>query len=457
MEGAFCRFWCVQRIPVEGILANYLDECLIHVGFTPKECIILGSCVHTYLQNYPNGNTIFPGLCESGEPSEDLHRYLKAAFTGIDPSMIFERYIQYPMNRLPGRIKKDCVDFLVDATRVLPNPRDPFYRVDLTMGGKPKPPSRGVRRMLGELGSRTWLPAEASRERAAYAMSLFQPVWRFENGASDILDVQWSSDGRRFGMASATFSDGYNRAGNLMLGASDPWKVKMLFRHAFKVPHQEIGNLDKFKWATVSCVRFSNHGSHFYSGSYDGSVKIWNGRTGQWISSISLNAEVVTMATSPVRDHLIAAATKDGSVHMLRLNSEFEKFDELHISKEDEKKQGLYASCLLFGNQRKPSWLVAGYDTNGGHVHGGLVIFDVEVGKTVFGVTKNGKRTYNTRHFDIAMHEEGSMLVTASFQRPNKAHSPGIHSALRVFDIRQMSNPILLKSPQKDINRVTIS
>lgn len=435
----------------------YLDGCLIHVGFTPKECIILGSCVHTYLQHHPNGNTIFPGLCESGEPSEDLHYYLKAAFTGFDPSIIFEHYVEYPIDRLPGRTKKDCVDFLVDAIRVLPNPREPFFRVDLSAGelksSRGKPP-RGVRRMLGELGPQLSTVAE----RADHAMSLFQPVWRFKDGASDILDVRWSSDGRRFGMGSVTFSDEYNRAGNLMLGASDPWKVKMLFRHAFKVRHQEIGNLDKFRWATVSCVRFSNNDSFLYSGSYDGSVKIWDGRTGGWIYNIPLGAEVVTMATSPVTDRLIAAATKDGSVHIISLDdSRPVKFDELHISKEDEGKQGLYASCLLFGNRRKPSWLISGYDTNGGQAHGGFVIFDVEAGKTVFGVAKNGKRTYNTRHFDIAMHEEGTTLVTASFQRPNKVHSPGIHSILRVFDIRQMSNPMQLKSPQKDINKVTIS
>lgn len=428
------------------------------MGFTPKECVVLGSCVHTYLQHHPNGNTMFPGLCESGEPSEDLHYYLKAAFTGFDPAVIFEHYVQYPMDRLPGRTKKDCVDFLLDAIRVLPNPRDPFFCVDLSVGepkvgGEPKPQSRGVRRMLGELGPRTQMT-----ERSDYAMSLFQPVWRFKDGASDILDIQWSSDGRRFGMGCVTFSDGYNRAGNLMLGASDPWKVKMLYRHAFKIRQQEIGNLDKFKWATVSCVRFSNSGSLFYSGSYDGSVKIWNGRTGKWIYNIPLDAEVVTMATSPVVDRVIAAATKDGSVHLIRVDDGGPvRFDEVHISEEDEKKQGLYASCLLFGNQRKPSWLVAGYDTNGRQAHGGFVIFDVQAGKTVFGVAKNGKRTYNTRHFDIAMHDEGTTLVTASLQRPNKAHSPGIHSILRVFDIRQMSNPMLLKSPQRDINKVTIS
>lgn len=430
------------------------------MGFTPKECNILGTCIHTYLQSNPTPTTDFPALCESGEPSEDLHYYLKAAFTGINPVGIFERDVEYPMDRLPGRVKKDCVDFLIDATRAIPDPRDPFLRVDLLAGGKPKPPSRGVRRMLEELGPRVHLPMEASRVRAAYAMSLFQPVWRFENGASDILDIQWSPDGARFGMASAAYSDGYNRAGNLMLGASDPWKVKMLFRHAFRVRHQAVGNLDKLKWATVSSVRFSNTGSYYYSGSYDGSVKIWNGKSGQWISNIPLNAEVVTMATSPLQDHLIAAATKNGSVHIIRLqDGEPEEVNELHIHKEDEKNQGLYASCLLFGNKRQPNWLIAGYDTsNDGQVHGGLAIFDVEAGKTVFGVSKAGKRTYTTRHFDIAMHEEGTMLVTASFQRPHKVYSPGIHSALRVFDIRQMGNPVnVLKSPQKDINRVTIS
>lgn len=429
------------------------------MGFTPKECNILGSCIHTYLSINPTPNTEFPELCESGEPSEDLHYYLGAAFAGIDPAMIFENDVEYLMDRLPGRTKKDCVDFLMDATYVLPDPRDPFILVDLLAGGKPKPASRGVRRMLEELGPRAYSPMEALRARAAYGMALFQPVWRFGNGASDILDIQWSSDGTRFGMASAAFSDGYNRAGNLMLGTSDPWKVKMLFKHAFKIPHQAVGNLDKFKWATVSSVRFSNTGSYFYSGSYDGSIKIWNGKTGQWISNIPLNAEVVTMATSPFRDHLVAAATKDGKVHIIRLeDGKPVDLDELHINREDEGKQGLYASCLHFGNKRQPNWLITGYDTSKeGQVYGGFAIFDVEAGKTVFSEYKGGKRAYNTRHFDIAIHEEGTMLVTASYHRTHKVYSNGMHSALRVFDIRTMGSPTLIKSAQKDINRVTIS
>lgn len=429
------------------------------MGFTSKECVILGGCIHEYLEKNPNPTRKYPALCESGEYSEDLHNYLKTAFTGLSPdalARVFEHDIEYPMDQLPGRIRKDCTDFLVDATDVLPDPRDPFILVDLSA---PKLPSRGVRRMLEELNLRG---QPALRARMAHSMSLFQPVWRFENGASDILDIQWSADGSRFGMASATFSDGYNRAGNLMLGTAEPWKVKMLFRHAFRVRHQAIGNLEKFKWATVSCVRFSNTGSLFYSGSYDGSVKIWDGKTGQWIYSVPLKTEVMTMATNPSRDHLLAASTKDGTIHVIRLSDERDELGELyvnkaelHISKEDEKKQGLYASCLLFGNKRQPNWLISGYDTNNeGQAHGGLAIFDLETGKNVLGLIK-GKRAYSTRHFDIAMHEEGTTLVAASFQRKYGTSPP---TAIRVFDIRHINKPpIFLKSKQKDINRVTVS
>lgn len=289
-----------------------------------------------------------------------------------------------------------------------------------------------------------------------------QPVWYFNEGSSDILDIQWSSDATRFVMASACFSDVYNRPGNLMLGTSDPWGVKMLYRHAFRIRQQPLMNLDRFLYMTVSSVRYSNDGSFFYSGGYDGFVKTWEGKTGQWIADIPLREPIMTMATSPLQDGLLAAATKDGTVHLINTDEGGRPVDiyELPINKEDQKR-GLYASCLVFGNKLHPDWLITGYDTNNdGTAHGGLAVYDVETGQIVFGLHKSDKRIYNTRHFDIAMHEHKDMLVTASLAHKNKVHSPGIYSAVRIFDMRDMQkmySPILLKSPQRDINKVTIS
>lgn len=448
-------------------LFSLKDGCPVHIGFTQKECDILGHTVFKYLTEHPTGNSDFPEPCESGDACEDLHNYLKTAFASIDPAKVRRIYnedVKFQMDALPGRTKKDCVNFLVDATNKLPDSRNPIIMVDLSKCRKPKLRSKGMVRLLRDLGldSRSGpTRMEASRVRANDAMKTFQPTWHFNEGSSDILDIQWSPDGARFGMASACYSDGYNRPGNLMLGTSDPWKVKMLYRHAFKVRQQPLMNLDKFLYATVSCVRFSSDNNLFYSGSYDGFVKTWNGKTGKWISDIPLGEQVLTMATSPHKDRLIAAATKSGSINLIRLDEAGKRageLHELHISKEDEEKQGLYASCLVFGNQLHPNWLIAGYDTdNDAQQYGGLAIFDVETKQVAFGLHKNKKRMYNARLFDIALHEEGRTFATASFQRPHKIHSPGIHSAIRVYDVRHMNSPVLLKSPQRDINKVTIS
>lgn len=437
---------------------NLADGELIHAQFTIREILVLACALLDYVSNK---SIIYPAADPNEDTYVDIHRLTAAVFEEHkdDGEMIehlLQEYLYFPMDKLPGREKEDCVKFLLDCFYRIPDASDPSILVDLS--ARPLRTSTHVARTIRDLGLR--LPSRLGavsvvESRANVAFNNLKPLWNFSEGSSDIHDIVWSSDGTRFGMATTCYNDMYNRPGNLMLGVAEPYHVKMLYRHAFRVRQQTLGNLERFMYATVSSIHFSNDSKLLYSAGYDGLVKVWRAKDGQWLSDIPLKHKIMLMNSSPITNHLIATGCSDGSINVLRLDAEgalAAKPYVCHINKSEEVRKMLHPSCLAWGNEHVPNWLFAGYDTDieGGN-HGGLVIFDVERKVNLFKAPRGGI-AYPTRHFDIAMHSEGVSFVTSS------ANEKGGGSVVRLFDIRDMAvDPVCFKSKQKDVNKVTIS
>ncbi|RPB01050.1 WD40 repeat-like protein [Choiromyces venosus 120613-1] len=315
--------------------------------------------------------------------------------------------------------------------------------------------SSPVRRLRREMGygvrvGRMDLDSSIRNAKAA-CMEHLKPHAFITGGSSDIIDICWSPNGRRFALAATTHSDSYNRPGNLMLGTLDQMDVKLLDGHKTERPIEDRNpTLDNQLRSTVTRVAFSNDGCLLYSGGYDHTIKIWETEDGFLLDSVDLNGEVVDMALSKPHN-VIAGSTMNGWLELFRTDTH----GETHIAKFQEK-GNLYASTIIWADQINPNWLFAVYDMKAtkGSVKGMCAVYDASTKKKLSTI-----RPSSGRHFDMFLHQESSTLATgvSNFSK----------SLIRLYSVSQSSTGRgsgpksdligTMNSPQKDINVITVS
>lgn len=73
----------------------------------------------------------------------------------------------------------------------------------------------------------------------------------------------------------------YNMPGNLRLWDSASKKANVLFGH-----QTESSETQQAIWRTVADVKVSHEGDLFFSGSHDGTTKVWRQSTGRLVSTL---------------------------------------------------------------------------------------------------------------------------------------------------------------------------
>jgi len=433
---------------------SWLDGRVLHVSFSPSEVDIVFKTLSEEFSGDPlapllgdlstvSANTWF-AILNTKLKGPEARKFVKFLETKVIPKIIVK-----------GRTAKELLLFFQDSVYLEPDDsliklstksaREAVKRVSLS------PPLIRLRQEIGcgvragrrDLGS-------SIRKAKAACMEYLKPQASFTGGSSDIIDICWSPNGRRFALASTTLNDIYNRPGNLMLGTIEQMEVKLLDGHKTPRPiEQRDPTLDNQMRSTVTGVAFSNDGSLLYSSSYDATIKTWSTEDGFLLDSVDLNGPVVKMSLSKSHN-AIAGSTQNGSLELFRTDIE----GKTHITKFQQNGE-LYASTLIWADRINPSWLLAAYDTTTDKRPGkGLcAIYDVSTQKQLSTI-----RPSTGRHFDMFLHQEAKVLVTGV--------SSAATSVIRIYDVTlssktgrgpQVNMCDMADCPQKDINVVTMS
>jgi len=92
--------------------------------------------------------------------------------------------------------------------------------------------------------------------------------------SNDMIDVDWSPDGKYFVAASTSNED--NRPKNLLFGSLPSQSIKELPDHRLERPERNSQGQKEYVYQTVSAVRYAKSGRGIFSAGYDGVVRVWD-------------------------------------------------------------------------------------------------------------------------------------------------------------------------------------
>lgn len=428
-------------------LTTSTDGDLIHVDFTAKETWILVYAIATLTEmKIQHGETEYQYLARAVKKLLELGE--------VDLTKCMQTVREY----LPGRTTNDCVLFAKDCleSRSHNASSGEFLRVKITkepstQSQEPRHKLR-LRRELGWAIDRMSTSSETSRQIQHNMVHTIKPWKVFKEGSSDIMNIAWSPNGDKFALGTSTYSDTYNRPGNLSLGSVSESTIKMLHGHQTMRP-EPLNGQDPILHSTVSGVGFSPSGLLF-TGGYDCTVKVWQPEApgAPLLTSRELDERVECLSMSPYHPNLVAVGCKSGTLELSSWDNDGNFLTASHCVLNKNTAEVLYPSCLAWGSTYHNRHLIAGYEAEAEKsIAGSLVVYDAESGRQFTKVTPGA-----TRHFDVFSHPNGS-FVAASAARGSK--HLGIRSHVRMFNLTETGSSIEfdVDSEQLDINRVTIS
>ncbi|KAK6347065.1 hypothetical protein TWF696_007145 [Orbilia brochopaga] len=389
-------------------------------------------------------------------------------YAGEEKRAAVDAIIADALLKLPGRTARDVRGYMAD---VMNSKMDPALNQEITLQHQ-RPLDRlaswswstlAFARSLDYGWSRTSFPkshAEVRFIQFQKSLRFLQPFRVFAEGSSDVVDCAWDETGENFALGCTTYSDMYNRPGNLMLGDTKG-NIKFMCGHKTTRPPNQ-GNeaiLDPFLHSTVSSVDFSN--GLLYSGSYDSTVKIWDVKEKRLRKSLRFSAPIARMKMNNKFKNTGAACLQNGDLVIFRhsdLDGDGKGSDTSQVfSATNERFEG--SSVLWTNSKARNGWVFVSYDNKESDRReltaytGDLRVFDAVRGAEV-GSIKPG----STRQLDICLDESEQLLVAGAVSGPVRTLSPDTFSHVRVWDLRATFRRILeFGCKHKDINKVTIS
>ena len=344
---------------------------------------------------------------------------------------------------VPGRTNGDCERFLTDYPDYDLDYLEPRFikvtpsRLTSSHHDKAAEPTSLLRqRHREELGIR-----RRQSDRELQKLYNLKACSTFNHASGDVIDFKFSPVSNQFAVCCNTLTNDYNRPGNLLFGDAKREIVTALNGHADRTVGAE-------RYYTVSDIRFSNDGQHLYSGSYDNTVKIWDMK-GEMVNCLTGHGRITALSTAPCHDRVLAVASDDGNVYLYDVMNP-SKQRRTVLKTQNNRMQG---SFLVPGQGCYSTWMLAGYEAKDGTLIGALYVYDIPTGSMLQRITP------------------GSNCQSAAFFHPSANHfvvgatgtfsgaGPSAKSVVRVFDPRgeRATMEIGFDTPQKDINKVTIS
>jgi WD40 repeat protein len=344
---------------------------------------------------------------------------------------------------VPGRTMEDCVRFQNDyPTFTLDYENPSFIKVSAFHPPRSQsdylcdPSSFLNQRRRAELGFR--LPKS---HRALQTLYNLKPCSTFNHASGDVIDFKFSPINNQFAVCCNTLTNDYNRPGNLLFGDAKRETVSTLNGHADRTVGAE-------KYYTVSDIQFSNDGQYLYSGSYDNTVKIWDMK-GDMVNCLTDHGRITALSTTLCSDRVLAVASDDGNVYLYDVRRP-NKQNRTLLRGQNERLCGAF---LVPGVGAYVNWMLVGYEAKDASLLGALYAYDIPTGQVLRRIIP-ASNSQSAAYFHPSAHH---FVVGATGHFFGAGSS--VKSIVRVFDPRteKVSMEIGLESPQKDINKVTMS
>lgn len=331
------------------------------------------------------------------------------------------------------------------------------------------------------------------RIRSQLARSLEDTLARraeWSDCSGDIVSMTWTPDGD-FICGAITHSDThnqqYNKAGNLVHGSAADPNVYSVSDHRIPRPIVETGENSiaamretqgPWLYSSVTCTAYKD--GYFFTGSFDGMVKIWQLDEGKLVSrgNWEHDGHVNFVVTFPHHDMIATAAdvgkdavrVYDTGVAGKLDNAVYctysgEKADELALARQQNQADWAYhVATLAWGKSSSvENLLLVGYSPRSYDCHeasipeeraktGELCLWNVKTGTKV---SIAAARTQNV--FEVIWHPFQPVFVAAT--SPTGMFEEGVRTQLRLFAQTKEGSFTVLKTidcTALDINEITI-
>ncbi|KAL9584087.1 MAG: hypothetical protein Q9212_002334 [Teloschistes hypoglaucus] len=302
--------------------------------------------------------------------------------------------------------------------------------------------------------------------------------WRSWKGASgDVVAVAWAPDSNFYAAGAAAQSDDddlqYNRPCNLLFGGLTSNIITEIPDHRIARPTPDTITsgpnstyavyqaCDPVVYKTVTSVQFSPWGGYMYTGSHDGTAKIWDVNSTSerlcCISTLSHDAEVTSLELSTHYPGYFATATKTVK-NAIRVFSPAREPTVLSSSQAVKHcHQDIYPECARWGlTSNTKHLLLAGFQKWAGEDfsaarRGQICLWDVNTGMEI------RVRPHISSIFSAAWHPREDIFVTGGAPGSGLLSYPNeTQSVVRSYDVRNTSNYIVeFECPALDMQDVT--
>jgi len=374
---------------------------------------------------------------------DDFNR-LQDQILHVDFSQEEVELLKEKANYIPGRSSTDILRFQKDyPDYVLDYSSPSFLKIgDHELGGfsrsdhMSRPRSLLHQRQSNEIGR----PRPQS-DRQLHMLYNLKPCSTFNYASGDVIDFKFSPVSDQFAVCCNTLTNDYNRPGNLLFGDARGETVMTLDGHFDPTPGVE-------RYYTVSDIRFSNDGQYLYSGSYDNTVKIWD-MNGEMVNCLTGHGRITALSTTSCADWVMSVASDDGNIYLYNVYEPKSPFRTIIKSPSER----LCGSFLVPGKGFYKNWMLAGYEGKDSRSPiGALYIYDIPKATMVQRVSP-ASNTQTSAFFHPATYH----FVVGSVGQIGAG--PTAKSVVRLYDPRleKALMELSLDSPQKDVNKVTIS
>ncbi|KAI4203888.1 MAG: hypothetical protein LQ350_001510 [Teloschistes chrysophthalmus] len=331
-----------------------------------------------------------------------------------------------------------------------------------------------------ELGSTAPRKTGSRDPQEALRLEVTQDIqpWRSWKGASgDVVTVAWAPDSNFYAAGAAAQSDDddlqYNRPCNLLVGGLTSNIITEIPDHRIARPTPDTITsgpnstyavyqaCDPVVYKTVTSVQFSPWGGYMYTGSHDGTAKIWDvsspsGKP-RCISTLSHDAEVTSLELSTHYAGYFATATKTVK-NAIRVFSPSREPTALSSSQAVKHcHQDIYPECVRWGlTSNTKHLLLAGFQKWAGEDfsvtrRGQICLWDVNTAIEI------RVRPHISSIFSAAWHPREDIFVTGGAPGSGLLSYPNeTQSVVRSYDVRNTSNYMVeFECPALDMQDVT--
>ncbi|KAI9276371.1 WD40-repeat-containing domain protein [Sporodiniella umbellata] len=352
----------------------------------------------------------------------------------------------YLSSMLPGRTRLDCLWFWIDLESGIP-----FAHTENVMVTKYKSIPRHKSRygLLQKRRGNGYIVRHAMKQ---YQWTNMSKENQMSGGSGDAISVTiFQDESRDIRVAAGSLCDEnvqYNMPGNLRLWNSTTKHTHTLYGHQTETPQAQQQNI----WRTVADIKVSNEGGLFFSGSHDGTTKVWKQGTGRLVSTLQFHCKPVNQLAVDywTSGNVLASCSNDGTATIWNIGESGKSGDGSICELDAPFYKDPAVECLEFGHHASKNCLFLGiYNRDTDHTGYKVHAFDSVTCRPLrhFGSILGGVSA-------LSISSSGRYIVSGNYNRYDNLSGD---KHLHLHDMSNAGTSIKFFTGHQDVNVVSIS